>query len=226
MRYIKTILESSSYEVLETVAKKWDDFDTELGQAVMKISTGSLKRELMLYAEKRRQAGIPASGRSCLWMFLHRYQLERGQVLHVDYTAIMKWEYRGDVEAYIDSLDNILLGMSSEPEEGLLHALAIPQLRKCREMVPDFVAYDRANDDSEERTTAFMLDIARRNVARRRRSILEENIVAGPKSAILRGKGKGKDDLLRCLPPKVNDAGTNESQQPCPSLCDGQVQVW
>ena len=63
MRYIKTILESSSYGVLETVAKKWDDFDTELGQAVMKISTGSFKRELMLYAEKNRQGGIPSSGR-------------------------------------------------------------------------------------------------------------------------------------------------------------------
>ena len=56
---------------------------------------------------------------------------------------------KGDLEAYIDGLDRILSTFPSEPDEDLLQSLIIPQLRKCKDLEPDFVSYDRADDNAK-----------------------------------------------------------------------------
>ena len=67
------------------VTMKWDDFDTELANASAAVAGGFLKRELCLYAQKQNQSSEMVSGRVCLYMFLRRYVMDGGQVLHVDY---------------------------------------------------------------------------------------------------------------------------------------------
>ena len=92
------------------MSKKWDDLDTELANAIMRIAAGSLCREILLYSESRRQVGSPVSGRAIVYLFLKRYDMDRGQVLHVDLAALIQLQYRNDLEAYLDDVENVLFG--------------------------------------------------------------------------------------------------------------------
>ena len=76
----------------------------------MKVSAGAVRRELLLYSEARREVGATCSGRAFAYMFLRRYDLDRGQVLHVYLMALVALEYKEDLESYLDNVENVLLG--------------------------------------------------------------------------------------------------------------------
>ena len=171
------IMAASCVQAVEHVSKKWDELDTELANAIMRIAAGSLRREIFLYSESRRQGGSPVSGRAIEYLFLQRYDMDRGQVRHVDLAALIQLQYRNDLEAYLDDVENVLLGMSKMPDPELLHAIVVPQLRKCKALEPEFVSYDRASEGSEERTAQYMLDSARQTVSRRRRAETEASML-------------------------------------------------
>jgi hypothetical protein len=79
---------------------KWDSFDTALASAVMQISNGDLKRELITSQEALSKENIPLPGRVSFFLLLQRYKLDRGQSLHVDLSGLMQLEYKGDLEQY------------------------------------------------------------------------------------------------------------------------------
>jgi hypothetical protein len=100
---------------------------------------------------------------------------------------------RGDLEAYLDNLENILMGLEKQPDPDLLHAFVVPQLRKCKELAPDFVTYDRADDGSVERSVETMLDAARRLVARKRRASTEAEMIGTRVQVSVDQDEEGKD---------------------------------
>ncbi len=139
--------------------------------------------------------GGSLAGRLALWLLQQRFKLERGQATQVEMTRLMAHKFDGDLELYLDGLDTILLQFQKEPEESFLLALVEPQLRKAKFLAPDFVFYDRALPDSEERTFTFLYDAARRQVQRRRTELNRDALTAPPKVAAfkVKGAGKGKD---------------------------------
>ena len=87
-----------------------------------------------------------------MWILLNRYHVDRGQAQQVDLSALNALEFKGDLEGYLDQLDSILSGMVKPPDEDILHILVEPQLRKCKAMIAEFLAYDLAPEGSPERT--------------------------------------------------------------------------
>lgn len=229
MRYIASIINAPSLQAVETVSTKWDDPDTEIGKAVMKISAGAVRRELLLYSEARRQVGASCSGRAFAYMFLRRYDLDRGQVFHVDLTALVALECKEDLESYLDNVDYVLLGMSKMPDENLLHAIVIPQLRKSKALQPEFVSYDRAPEGSDERTAQYMLDASRQVVSRRRRADTRASMLGSKVQVSLpdsRGKGGGNRQeatgKAKTKAGKAKSQGRKGGQKICPFFLKGK----
>ena len=175
LKYLKQVEVAAEIADVAVVPKRWDDFDTELASAMMNIAKGATKREMVLYQESQGKLCLPMSGRAALWIFLHRYHIDRGGALQVDITKLMALEFKGDLESYLDQLDLIQENCLKQPDDDLLHAFIEPQLRKCRALAPEFVTYDRADDGAPERSAQFLYDSARRCVARKRK---EDNLAA------------------------------------------------
>ena len=57
-------------------------------------------------------------------------------------------------------LDSKLAGLAKEPDEEWFLALVEPQLRKCKAMTPEFVPYERADDEAPERSLRFLYERA------------------------------------------------------------------
>ena len=188
MKYIKQVENAKSVEEVTSVHKLWDDFDTELASAVMKVARGPTKKELVLYQEARARECKPMTGRAALWLFLQRYKIDRGQMKQVELPQQIVLEFKGDLEAYLDGSDSRLLRLVSKPDEDVLHALIEPQLRRCKALAPEFVTYDRAEDGDPEKTTEFLYNAARKCVARNRRMDNLASLKPTPKVAIIKTK--------------------------------------
>ena len=64
MRWLDEVQRATSLSQVEGVSAKWDDLDAELADCVLKISSGPLKRELVLYQEEQLRRGLPLGGRA------------------------------------------------------------------------------------------------------------------------------------------------------------------
>ena len=85
MRWISAVARAASLESMEHVANKWDDFDAELAECVLKIASGQLKRELTFYHEEQVRRGQPISGMASLWHVFRRFRLEKGAAMYRHY---------------------------------------------------------------------------------------------------------------------------------------------
>ena len=192
IRFLKTT-EGESEHGMDVVPRKWEQFDTELSQAILRIATGSLRRELVRRQQDALQKGETLAGRLALWLLRHRYMLESGDTAQVEMTRLMNLRFNGDLELYLDSLDTVLGTMANQPDEKFLMALVVPELRKAKAMTHDFVFYDHATGGAKERTFSFLYDAGRRAIQRRREELTKEGMTTFPKVAPLQQKGKGKE---------------------------------
>ncbi|CAK0800353.1 unnamed protein product [Prorocentrum cordatum] len=175
------------------VPKKWQPFDAELFSAVMRYSAGEPKRKLTTCREQCYKQGVPPAGRWAFWHAIRKSVLERGTATQVDLTALMTREFRGDLSLYLDGLDAILEHLREPPDEALLHACVVPQLRKCRPLALDFELYDRAEEGSTEKTLQFLYDKARDYVRRKQmQDVVDSLLKPAPMVTPLKPKGTGK----------------------------------
>ena len=171
--------------MLEVVSRRWDDLDTALAEAVVAIAMGPLKRELLLYREECTRRGIPFSGRAALWHVYQGFKLDKGQAMYVDMSALVQVKYQGDLAGFLDAWDFILMALPKLPDEELLVALLETELRKCKALGPAFVVFDGAEAGSIQRTSKFLYEAGRKEVARSQREatkqgLLKTNLKASP----------------------------------------------
>ena len=88
MKYLKRVEVTTDLTELLPVSRLWDPFDTELAAGIQRIAKGAVKRELTLLQESMQRECRPLSGRACLWVFLNRYHVDRGQALQADYANL------------------------------------------------------------------------------------------------------------------------------------------
>ena len=70
---------------------------------------------------------------------LRRYRTDSGTCMQMDLSALMSLRFDGDLEVFLDKFDTFLLESSSTIPEEMLRAVLTPQLRKSKDLVPDFV---------------------------------------------------------------------------------------
>ena len=198
LRYLRFVETCDAIAPLEKRPRKWEPFDTELCSAINSCARGPLKRELTIYQESRTNAGQATSGRALFWMLLKSFQLDLGQRLKVDIADLLGWKYKGDLGVYLDGLDQLLMGLSREPDEHLLAALVEHQLRLCKGLAPSFERFDSADEGSPERTITYLISAARKWVERKRREDAYESLQKTPKAVVnvpgRTGDNKGKGD--------------------------------
>ncbi|CAK0824602.1 unnamed protein product, partial [Prorocentrum cordatum] len=118
-----------------------------------------------------------------------------GAATQVDLTTLMKHEFQGDLSLNLDGLDAILEHLRDPPDEALLHAVVVPQLRKCKPLAFDFELYDRADEGSTDKTAQFLYDRARDYVRRKEmQDVLDSLLKPAPKVTPVKPKGAGKGD--------------------------------
>ena len=177
LQRIETASDISELEALAEKQKRWDDLDSVLAEAVLAIANSNLKRELLIYREERSRMGLPLSGRCALYMVYYRYTIERGQALSVDLTTLVSLRFGGDLEGFLNAWDYALMALAKVPDEDLLCSLLECQLRKCKGLEPAFVTFDAAEEGSETRTSAFLYNAARREVVRRQRWQVKDDLM-------------------------------------------------
>ena len=128
--------------------------------------------------------GELASGRAVAYMMMQRFKLDFGVAMVCEISTLMAWEYRNDLEIYLDGLDQLLMGMRSEPDEHWLFALVEPQLRKCPELVATFERLDSAPEDSPEKTLKFLYSSACARVERKRKEAARISMLKHPKVTV------------------------------------------
>ncbi|CAK0884153.1 unnamed protein product [Prorocentrum cordatum] len=173
IRYIKGAEACGDPAALLIAPKKWQPFDAELFSAVMRYSAGELKRKLTTCREQCYKQGVDL--------------------------ALMTREFRGDLSLCLDGLDAILEHLREPPDEALLHACVVPQLRKCKPLALDFELYDRAEEGSTEKTLQFLCDKARDYVRRKEmQDVVDSLLKPAPRVTPLTPKGTGKGEKARC----------------------------
>ena len=209
------MLTATSAVDLENPSEKWDDLDTALATAILEISRGPVKREILMYQEEQLHKGQPLCGRPALWIFLRRYTIDKGQSVHVDLNSLLKIEFDGDLELFLDTFDHCLLNLHVPPTEELLHAILEPQLRRCKGLAPAFLAYDAADDSSAIRTSTWLYDAARRFVMLKRREEVRTGLLNNPKKALIvmaKEKSKAKEKAAAAATPSGAGNGQGDNK--------------
>ena len=174
----KQIVFATSPESLAKPNSRWEDLDTALALAVLDIARGPVKREILKYQEVNLRKGEPLGGRSALFILLQRYQIDSGTQMQVDLSSIMTLKFENDLEIFLDKLDYVLLEANTSIPEELLYAIIEPELRKCKELAPDFVALDATDDGDPKRTSGALYEIARRCLVRKQRMTMREALTS------------------------------------------------
>ena len=97
LRYITGVTQAKTVTQLENISKRWDQFDTELCSAVLKVANGAAKRELALYQESRQACGYPMSGRAALFLLIKRLKVVTGSMLQIEMQSLLALEFKGDM---------------------------------------------------------------------------------------------------------------------------------
>ncbi|CAK0791463.1 unnamed protein product, partial [Prorocentrum cordatum] len=196
LKYLREVFFATDVETLET------DFGLGVG------------REVQLYQERCAREIRPFGGRPVLYMILKRYEVNFGQALHVDLSTIQALKFSGDLEAYLDALDSRLSIMMKEPDEALLLAIVVPELRQCPDLALEFQIFDRATPGSNEQTFKYLYDAARALCARKRQQKTADNLTAPPKKVQPLAKVKAKAEAKTKAEPKVKaDARAGAANQ-------------
>jgi hypothetical protein len=148
-----------------------------------------------MYQELNQRKGKPLGGRSALYIMLQRYHIDSGTQMQVDLTSIMSLKFETDLGIFLDRLDYILLEANTSIPEEFLYAIVEPELRKCRDLAPDFVALDATDDGDPKRTSSALYDMARRCLARKQRMTMRQALTKSDdnKKALVASKAKDGD---------------------------------
>ena len=91
--------------------KCWDDLDIALAEAVLKMVSGSLLKDILYYQDTRAKEHKLMPGRAALMYVYRKYALGAAGPLAVDLQTLMHLKFNGDLE----SLGRVSFGDRSSP---------------------------------------------------------------------------------------------------------------
>ena len=101
---------------------------------------------------------------SDVWQVLplasHSQGVERGKSIQADYQKVMSMKYNGDLQLYLDQVDQVMMDCQADMDPMFLLTLIEPQLRACKHMSTYFIAYDLAESGSPDKTLEFLWNAA------------------------------------------------------------------
>ena len=198
--WAKQIMVAKDPEALAQTTGRWEDLDSVLSLAVLQIARGPVRRDILKFQELNLHKGEPLGGRQALFIMLKRYNIDSGTQMQLDLSKINTLKYDGDLEIFLDKLDYVLLDVNTSIPEEFLYAVIEPELRKCNELAPNFVALDATRDGDPLRTSHSLYEIARDCLDRKMRMDRRKALIENPddkKALVIKredkgGKGKGR----------------------------------
>ena len=122
--------------------KCWDDLDIALAEAVLKMVSGSLLKDILYYQDTRGKEHKLMPGRAALMYVYRKYALGAAGPLAVDLQTLMHLKFNGDLESFIHAWDACLLAIEAVPVPNFLLSLLEPKLRECKQLSPAFAHLD------------------------------------------------------------------------------------
>ena len=77
------------------------------------------------------------------------------------------------------------MAVNEQPPERILHALLVPELRKCKALQPFFVAYNGAEEGDPQRSLQAVYNAARKEVTRRQREMTRDGLLKPPAKVLV-----------------------------------------
>ena len=195
----------------------FESIDAKLNAAVSKIAKGELGRKLTHETEKLGKIGKMMKGRQALSIIYEHFRTsEEAGALH-DLDDLMNVNMNGDkLEAFIQTWDQVLIGMREDPDPAYKRVLFLKQIRKVSDLKYDIAEYDRFEVTHPNRSYGFLYAMVQRHLERRR---LEHNRTE--MKNLLKG-GKPLDAMGTALPgkEKTKPKGDPKATSPSgPKLC-------
>ena len=193
--------------------------DAKLAAALAKILNGEFEKGIQRRKMEALAAGVRLTGRQILWLIDEHFRLTQadGDVFGME--ALLSCSMKNDnLEKFLEEWEYWLSSTQKRPEEGVLEALFLRQLRKCAPLQDELRDYDRLLPGDERRCYAELMASARRHVKRVRlqkhRDAMTTAIAGGSALASMhqnpnrnkadrsdkgkdKGKGKGKKNKKR-----------------------------
>ena len=82
---------------LEVSDKRWDDLDVALAEAILKVVSNSLLKEILYYQETQAKDCRLMHGRTALWYVYRQYALSTAATHAIDFQSLMNLKFSGDL---------------------------------------------------------------------------------------------------------------------------------
>ena len=158
----------ATYEAMANVGQ-FESLDGKLSAALTKIMTGELGRKVNQIKETGTKEGILVRGRQVLWLVYDHYRINDELGLIYDFRDLNSVKMRGDsLESFLNSWENVLLGMQKQPDEDILRALFLEQIRNSLVIKEELCYFDRLKTGHEDKSYAFLHETVRAYLERKR----------------------------------------------------------
>jgi hypothetical protein len=148
---------------------EFESLDGKLFAALTKVMTGELGRKVNQVKETGTKAGVLFRGRQVLWLVYDHYRMNDELGLIYDFRDLNSVRMRGgSLESFLNSWENVLLGMKKQPDEVIIRALFLEQIRSSQAIKEELAYFDRLKAGSTEKRNADLHETARAYLERKR----------------------------------------------------------
>ena len=215
--WIQAVTEKVAFESLAlshypfSPTEAFGTLDAKLAAAFANILNGEFEKGIQRRKMEALAAGHRLTGRQILWLIDEYFRVTQADGDLFGMEALLSCSLNNNnLEKFLEDWEYWLASAQKRPEEGMLEALFLRQLRKCTHLQDELRDYDRLRPGDERRCYNELLATARRHLHRVRlqkhRDAMTTAIAGGNALASVRqkqdrnktdkddkGKGKGKD---------------------------------
>jgi len=186
----------------------FETLDAKLSSALSKILNGEFARKVTVMKHQAMDTGRRLSGRQLLRAIDQHFKMTEADGAVYGMEHLLSVSMKNDnLERFLADWDTVLTGMRKRPEDQILEAIFIRQLKQCSVMKDDLRDYDRLVLDDPMKTYAELYRTANRVIERRRlqthRDAMARHIAGGhvavatrtgkaARKGLPKGSGKGK----------------------------------
>ena len=204
--------------------------DAKLSSAMSRIVTGTFEKRVQVMKTEALGRGRRVSGRQLLKAVDDHFKLTEadGAVFGMEHLLAVTMK-NDNLDRFINDWDTVLTGMSKRPEDMVLEAILIRQLKVCSQMKDDVHDFERLAVGDPKRCYGELYRAAKRQVERKRlqthRDEMTRYIASGNATAVTpkskgkgssrpNGKGKGGSRATSKGP-----GGSEKSENPLKGVC-------
>lgn len=173
-----------------------ETFDANLSSVLSRVDVGEFSRKVRIMKMEALERGRCVIGRRLLFAIDQHFKLAEadGAVFGMDHllAKIMKGD---NLERFVSHWDAVIAGMKKKPEDQVLQAIFMRQLRHCSRMKGDFHHYERLSGDDPRMSYPELYRAAKRQIERWRLQVHGDEMtkfIAGGQAMPVAPKGGKK----------------------------------